>query len=349
MKNKPNHHSIVAKENSMVEHLAKFKLNELRMIAYCLAHFDSSKPENRTFYATVSDLTELFPINKKEAYGVVKAVMKGINEKPLEFEQDGKKYFWNWFSGFAYTIGTGEFEFRITPEIRPYLLGLEGSFTRYRLGSVYQFKSAHTWKLYENLKKEAFKDTPWTPSIDELKILMGVAGKYKRWNGFNEFVIAPAIAEINKKSDLEVRYDKRKRGRSVVGLIFQIIEKPPADTVNVETSKQIMARLMAIEGVNEKTIGNYIKKAEKRDKVARCVEQIPKIVARWNTGKGPKIKYLLGAIQMEINQRTIEPKAKTTGHTDFSAYNDKDLRIFLTIPGYREDVRAEMRRRGLPE
>ncbi len=227
----------------MVEHLAGFKLNELRLIAYCLAHYDSTDPDNRTFHARVSDLQELFPINKSSAYRVIETAMLGINEKPLTFRENGRKKFRNWFSGFDYIEGAGEFEFMITPEIRPYLLGLTNTFTKYRIGAVYQFKSAHTWKLYENLKKEAFK-TQWSISLDELKILIGVVGKYKRWNGFNEFVIAPAVAEINKNADLEIRYEKRKHGRSVVGLVFQIMEKPSKDVINVETSKQKFFRLL---------------------------------------------------------------------------------------------------------
>lgn len=351
MENKPNHHSIVAKDNSMVEKLAGFKLNELRLIAYCLSHYDTTDPNNRTFYARVSDLQELFPIDKKEAYSVVKAAMLGINQKPLQFEEDGKEYFWNWFSGFAYDKGNGEFEFRITPEIRPYLLGLKDTFTKYRLGAVYQFKSAHTWKLYENLKREAFK-RQWAVPLDELKMLLGVPGKYERWGNFNDRIIVPAVVEINELSDLEVSWEKRKRGRSVVGLVFFIDDKQPEDVVNIETPKQSFARLLAVEGVHEKTILDYVILAEKRGKVKQCIEQLPRIVERWNKGKGPKVKYLLGALKSEINQKTLfddhqAQAAAPAAKVDFSDFGDDDLDIFETIPGHKDAVRAEKKKRGL--
>lgn len=333
----------------MVEHLAGFKLNELRLIAYCLAHYDSSNPDDRTFYARVSDLRELFPIDKNSAYAVVERAMDGINEKPLKFKAGLKKYYWNWFSGFIYEEGTGEFEFRITPEIQPYLLGLKKTFTKYRLKAVYQFKSAYTWKLYENLKKTAFK-FQWSIDLDQIRVLLGAAGKYPRWNSFQERVIAPAVAEINKKSDLEVRYDKQKRGRSIVGLVFQIKETPPENVIDIETSKQTLARFMAVEGINNKTILEYVKKAEKKDKLERCIEQFPKIISRWNKNKGSKQQYLLGALKHEIDQQTMfddQGKKPATGQVDFSAYTDEDLEIFARVPGYEDNIQTEKKRRGI--
>jgi plasmid replication initiation protein len=284
----------------MIEKLAAFKLNELRLIAYCLAYYDSTKPENRSCYAKVSDLQELFPIDKKSAYAVVERAMLGINEKPLTFREDGRKKFRNWFSGFDYIEGTGEFEFMITPEIRPYLLGLQETFTKYRLRDVYQFKSAHTWKLYENLKREAFKKI-WSVSLDELKILLGIAGKYPRWNVFQQWVVAPCTEEINEKSDLSVKYDKQKKGRSVIGLVFQIIEKPDPDTIDVESPRAAIARLLALGGIHEKTISTYIEKAEKADMTTRCAEQLPKILERAKSKPtAERKKYIIGALKKEI-------------------------------------------------
>jgi len=333
----------------MVEKLANFKLNELRLIAYCLAHYDSTDPVNRTFYARVSDLQEIFPINESSAYRVVEAAMLGINEKPLVFRENGRKKFRNWFSGFDYIEGTGEFEFMVTPEIRPYLLGLKHTFTKYRLGTVYQFKSAHTWKLYENLKKQSFTYN-WLISLDELKNLLGIPGKYEKAYEFDRWVIAPSIKEINDFSDLTVCYKKQKRGRSIVSLLFIINGKQPESVIDVETPKQTFVRLLALEGINKKTILKYIKMADNRGKVERCVEQYPKIIERWNKSKGSKHRYLLGSLKNEINQQTMfsdKDENLTKGHMDFSTYSDEDLSIFERVPGYESDIQAEKKRRGI--
>jgi plasmid replication initiation protein len=346
---KPNHHSIVAKDNSMIEKLAKFKLSELRLIAYCLAHYDSTESQNRTFTARIFDLQELFPINKKSAYRVVETAMLGINEKPLKFKEGNKKYFWNWFSGFAYEESTGEFEFSITPEIRPYLLGLKNTFTKYRLKSVYQFKSAHTWKLYENLKKQVFKHQ-WFVGLEELKTFLGVPDKYKKTYEFDRRVIKPAVNEINNLSDLVVSYEKQKRGRSIVGILFIINEKQPENVIDIESPRQTFARLLTMEGINEKTILEYVKMAENRGKMGRCIEQFPRIVGRWDKGKGLKRRYLLGSLKNEINQQTLfsgQNEKPATGQVDFSIYSNEDLDVFERVPGYEDDIQTEKKRRKI--
>ena len=175
MENKPNQNSVVAKHNDLIGQMAKFELSELRLIAYCLAHYDSRKEDNCTFRARVEDFTELFPIDSSNAYRVIRQTMLSLGKKPLEFKEGSECHYWNWFSGFTYNEGNGEFKFKITPEIQPYLLKLEGTFTRYRLRDVYQFRAASTWKLYELLKQWVTKKK-WDVDLNELRLLLGVAG-----------------------------------------------------------------------------------------------------------------------------------------------------------------------------
>ena len=316
MENKtPNHNAVVAKSNDLVPKMAKFELSELRLIAYCIAHYDSRSPENRAFTARVEDLTKLFPMDKKSAYAVVRKAMIGINKKPLEFKEGSKRYFWNWFSGFAYDEGMGEFEFRITPEIQPYLLELKGTFTQYRLKDVYQFQAASTWKMYELLKRwETARK--WAVGLDELRLLLGVAGKYPVWKDFHNRLIGPSTKEINETSDLTVSYEKEKRGRTIVGLIFFIDAKQPDDVITIEHPKQAVYRLLLDCQVNEKSAAACAEKIESFEKTSLIAALIPKIKRRWekaHKNRVPLQKYLLGAINDELHQLKLfadEPEKK---------------------------------------
>ena len=103
---KINRQAIVAKDHGMVDKLAGFKLQELRLIAFCLAHYDSRKPDNPEFKSSIQDLLDIFPgMDEKSAYDVVREAMIGINKKPLEFKEGNKRHFWNWFRGFTYYEG----------------------------------------------------------------------------------------------------------------------------------------------------------------------------------------------------------------------------------------------------
>ena len=142
--------AIVVKDNGAVGALARFDLSELRFLAFCLSRCDSKDETNREITARVADLCTIFPaMDKKSAYGLVKQCLLSLWRKPLEIQDGRKMRLRTWLSGVDYD--EGEFTFFIAPEMQPYLLGLKSAFTQYRLRDVYQFRSANTWKLYENL------------------------------------------------------------------------------------------------------------------------------------------------------------------------------------------------------
>lgn len=309
---KPTHQSIVAKSNDLIGEMAKFELSELRLIAYCLAHYDSRKGDNRSFTATIQDLVTIFPMDKKYAYDVVRKAMLGINKKPLELRQESKRYFWNWFSGFVYFEGEGKFEFKINPDIQPYLLELKGTFTKYRIADVYQFRSASTWKLYENLN-QWWKTGALHVQLDELKTLLGVAEKYPRFNSFRQRLIDPAVKEINDKSDLIVDYEKEIKSRKVVALKFFIDKKQPEEIINIDSPRDTVYKLLLQCRINDKSAQNCLKKICIANQEQHFIKLIPKIRDRWNSNKGALQKYMLGSINQELTQLKLftepeEPK-----------------------------------------
>jgi len=326
-KKKPDHNSIVAKSNDLVTKLAKFDLPELRLIAYCLAHYDSKQPENRSFKAKVIDLIEIFPsMGEKTAYAVIRDTMLDINQKPLEFKRENKRYFYNWFSGFVYSEGKGEFEFRINPDIQPYLLELRDRFTIYRLADVYQFKSAFTWKLYENLNQWK-KIGSWYIEIKVLKSYLGVAEKYPRFNSFRERVLDSSIAEINEKSDLVVTYEKETNNNIVTALKFFIDKKQPEDVINIESPKNILSKMLLVCGIKNKVAENYIKNICELNKEDYFMKKIPEIRRRWNEEKGLLPKYMLGAIHKELEQinLTVSQEGLPDYHESFECLHKKRL------------------------
>lgn len=304
----PDHRAVVAKKSSLVDKMTKYKLQELRLIAYCLAHYDSRKPKNSESIASVEDMRAIYPsMDKKSAYAVIRETVKGLGSKPLEFEEDGELIYWNWFSGFRYKKNEGTFKFYITPELQPYLLDLKGTFTRYRLQDIYQFRSATTWKLYEHLKKCWDFDQSWSVDLVELKIKLGIPGKYARWSDFRDRVIDPAIDEINKHSDISVTWKKKKRSRRVIGVVFFVDAKQPDDVITIENPREKIHKLLLIYGVNEKTAQDYTEKIDLAGRTDFFVNQIPTIKKRWEVKSKnvPLPKYLIGAIKNELQQRDL--------------------------------------------
>jgi len=301
---KPDHNAIVAKDNSLIPQLAKLDLQELRFLAYCLAHYNSKEVKNRQITARVADLCEFFPMNESSAYRVIRQAIFSLGKKPAEFTIDKTRYLYHWFSGLRYQIDTGEFTFCISPEMEPFLLGLAGNFTQWRLGDVYQFKAASTWKLYENLAQWRIAGR-WTVSLDELRLRLGVAGKYPIWNLFRQRLIAPAIEEINTLSDIRVEYHQEKRGRRVIGLLFLIDKKIEDEkTIVLEPPADELLRLLLSHGINAVTAENYSKKIVAAGKTNTIIAQLPEISERAKKSNSMPA-YILGAITNILTQTSL--------------------------------------------
>jgi hypothetical protein len=214
-------------------------------------------------------------------------------------------YFLNWFTGFKYFKKTGKFTFSISPEMQPYLLELKGAFTQYRLVDVYQFRSANTWKLYENLAQWRNAGR-WAVDLDQLRYKLGVAGKYPDWYVFNREVITPAVKEINSLSDLQVEYHQEKQGRRIVGLVF-LIDKKIADeeVINLEPPEAELHKLLLSLGINAKTAQDYARNIVTRGKAEIIIAKLPAIAERAKKSGSPIPKYILGAIKNELSQMSL--------------------------------------------
>ncbi len=301
----PDENALVVKDNVLIPQLAKFELSELRFLAYCLAHYNSKAAKNRRITARVVDLCKFFPMHESSAYRVIRQAILSLSKKPAEFQIGKKLHLYHWFSGLVYETDTGEFTFMISPEMEPYLLGLAGNFTQWRLGDVYQFKAASTWKLYENLAQ--WKNTGrWTVGLDDLRLRLGVAGKYSMWGEFNRAVIDPSVTEINELSDLHVDYSQEKRGRAVVGLVFMIDKKiSDPEVITQEPLEDELCKLLLDHGINAKTALEYAHKISAAGKADRIRAKMPQIAARAQKSGHPVAKYILGAINNELAQMSL--------------------------------------------
>jgi len=81
----------------------------------------------------------------------------------------------------------------------------------------------HARRLYAILAdKKRLSNKHWTFGADELRTLLGVENKssYQRWNNFRQWVLDPAIAQINDFGTVSVKMTPEKVGRSVTAVRF---------------------------------------------------------------------------------------------------------------------------------
>jgi plasmid replication initiation protein len=306
---KPALNSIVQKSNSLVPIMSKYDLQELRLIAYCIAHYDSRKPDNRKFTAKVSDLASIFSMDEDSAYSVVKRVVAAVS-KPFTLKNDKNEelFIW-WFQEFKYIPNNGEVEFMLTTSITPYILELKERFSVYQLGDVHKFKAASTWHLFENLNR--WKNAGgWHVSLKELRMMLRADEKYQRFDSFRQWFIDPAIAEINEKSSLNVEYVKETSGKTVVALRFFIDSKQPDYVITVENQKNKLLKLLLCCGIRHNAAENIINQIVGAGREEQFIKKIPEMQKRWSTEKGSMPRYVAGAIKRELAQRPEKAEVK---------------------------------------
>lgn len=140
---------------------------------------------------------------------------------------------------YKYEAGMGEVTLGFHEAMAPFYLKLQSNFTRYKLKNVLTLNSKYSIRFYELFRCYLNEETgagTYTCNLHELKELIGATQKsYNTYGNFKLKVLEPAKEEINKTTDLEVKYKENKVGRKVEGITFKIKLKKPS------TSKKLNA------------------------------------------------------------------------------------------------------------
>jgi hypothetical protein len=91
-----------------------------------------------------------------------------------------------------------------------------------------RFTSGHALALYENCYRFVRTGSTGWWGMDLFRRLMGLDGSsyYESYKHLNAKVIKPAVAEVNKTSNIEITPEVRNRGRTVTDIRFLIKENP---------------------------------------------------------------------------------------------------------------------------
>ena len=101
------------------------------------------------------------------------------------------------------------------------------------------FSSGHGLALYENCYRFVRTGSTGWWTLDVFRKLMGVDGSsyYESFKHLNAKIIKPAVAEVNKSSDIEITPEFRKKGRAVTDIRFVIKENPQMAMFQIDDSE----------------------------------------------------------------------------------------------------------------
>lgn len=218
---------VVVKANSLIEASYRLSIDEIRILALTIGTMNP-KSDQQVFDFTVADFVREFPeISMDNAYKQIQAAIKRIYDRSVRTEDSERVTEFRWVSSRTYFKKEGRFRIAMTNEVMPYLTQLKGQFTQYQLRNIASFNSTHSIRIYELITQ--YKSIGSREiTLEDLKKWLQVEDKYPRFNSFNEWVIRPALKEINEKSDLLVSVEQIKRGRAIHALKFLISQKKQA-------------------------------------------------------------------------------------------------------------------------
>jgi hypothetical protein len=127
-----------------------------------------------------------------------------------------------------------------------------------------RFTSGHALALYENCYRFVRTGSTGWWSLDLFRRLMGVEGSdyYAIYKHLNAKIIKPAVAEVNKTSNIVVTPEIRKRGRAVTDIRFKIAENPQLAILDLDDGagvrkSDVYAQLQAL-GVSDRLARQWL-------------------------------------------------------------------------------------------
>lgn len=106
---------------------------------------------------------------------------------------------------------------QVPNEIVEVIVNFAKGFRKYELKIAMEFESVYAMRFYELLSGQK---SPLTYTIEHLKDMFKIQGKYKQINDFLRFVIEPAKRELDEKSPYSFEYKINKSGRKYHSITF---------------------------------------------------------------------------------------------------------------------------------
>ena len=165
-----------------------------------------------------------------EAAAAMRSMYVTVHHNPDGTDRGRRRREINLLQHVEYIEGEGRVEWQFTNSILPYISHLRERFTRIRAQYIMPMRSQWGMRLYElALAWLGGADTASREfHPDDLRHVLGLDGKYRMLKDLKTRVIYPALEDINRHSDLTIRFGQVKAGRRVIGLQFEITRTEPA-------------------------------------------------------------------------------------------------------------------------
>jgi len=181
---------------------------------------------------TAWEYAQLFNITGKSIYSRIEESARELLEQTVQIkEPNGDWVMFQWVSEARYENGRDSkdqmacIELRIHEKLKPYLLQLRRDFSIIPTEQLLSFESFNSMRLFEVLYTASYagERETLTFDVDDLKLRLGLDGKYERFKDFR-YVLDKAQDEFKRYTCLTFDYSASKVGRKFQRVAFTIIK-----------------------------------------------------------------------------------------------------------------------------
>ena len=245
---------LIVKDNALINASYNLDLVEQRLILLAILEArESGKGINANDPLTVhaESYINQFGVHRNTAYQALKDACDDLFARQFSYQSLSEKgnvinHKSRWVSEVAYIDNEAVVRLIFAPAIVPLITRLEEQFTKYEIQQISNLTSAYAVRLYEILI--AWRSTGKTPliTIYDFRQKIGVLEtEYKRMYDFKKYVLDIALKQVNEHTDINVKVEQHKTGRSITGFSFSFKQKKSAtNTANdISQDKELKINL----------------------------------------------------------------------------------------------------------
>ena len=215
---------LIVKHNDLIEACYNLTKVQFRLIYLTLSKIsvEDNYLDAKGYPIDLNNYKNYF--NDKRKYPVKKLIQELeelADKKPIKIVEGRSELTVNWISSVKIHKETNFAQIIIDPNLAEYLVGLNKNFVKLYLSDIKNFNKKYSFRLYE-LMQQYKKIGKRTITIDKLREVLNMEGRYRTYQNIKSKIIEPCIKEINMYTDISIDYKAIKRGNQVYEIEFTI-------------------------------------------------------------------------------------------------------------------------------
>ena len=280
---------LVVKDNALINASYNLDLVEQRLILLAIVEARESGRginANDPLEVHADSYINQFGVHRNTAYQALKDACKDLFARQFSYQEKKangniRNVMSRWVSQIAYNDNEATVDLIFAPAVVPFITRLEEQFTKYELQQVSSLSSAYAIRLYELLIQ--WRSAGKTPIIElqEFRKKLGVLdNEYLRMAHLKERVLELSIKQINEHTDICVKYEQHKRGRSISGFSFNFKQKKKDSPPLVDRDPNTLDFFTKMTDAQRHMFANKLSELPEMGRYSQGTESYPQFAIR---------------------------------------------------------------------